>query len=220
MCPSMAQNRNMIITAVLAIIIVIAIGIYAYTTFFNANETPSDENNDTNSKQSTDTNVTLLTIQYLGYNYTYTLSDLEEFEAETGSGRYIKTKLLPDTVVLGDIYNYTGVSIPMLLEDIAVSFNNYLLNVTATDGWMTSYTMNQTYGIVDVYDENGNVTHNGSALMIIAYKEDDNYYRDIDPNNETGPIRIAFIGENTPITSSNLWAKKVASIEVVELIIT
>lgn len=206
----MAQNRNMLITAVLAIIIVIAIGIYAYTTFFNANETPSDKNNDTNE--------TILTIQYLGYNYTYTLSDLEEFEAETGSGRYIKTKLLPDTVVLGDSYNYTGVSIPTLLEDINVSFNDYLLNVTATDSWTTLYTMNQTNGIVDVYDEQGNVTHNGSALMIVAYKEDGSYYSEMDPNEEIGPVRIAFIGENTPITSSSLWAKMVASIEIVELI--
>jgi len=206
----MAQNRNMLITAALAIIIVIAIGIYAYTTFFTANETPSDENNDTNE--------TILTIQYLGYNYTYTLSDLEEFEAETGLGRYIKTKLLPDTVVLGESYNYTGVSILTLLEDINVSFNDYLLNVTATDSWTTSYTMNQTNGIVDVYDEQGNVTHNGSALMIVAYKEDGSYYSEIDPDEEIGPVRIAFIGENTPITSSSLWAKMVASIEIVELI--
>ena len=214
----MPQNRNIIITLALTIIIVIAIGVYAYTTFFHENETPTDENNTTNPEQSSETNVTILTIQYLGYNYTYTLSDLEEFEAETGSGRFIKTKLLPDTIVLGDSYNYTGVSIPTLLEDITVSFNDYLLNVTATDGWKTSYTKNQTYGIVDVYDENGNITYNGSAQMIIAYKEDDGYYRDIDPNNENGPIRIAFIGENTPITSSNLWAKMVASIEIIELI--
>jgi hypothetical protein len=208
----MAQNKNMIITAALAIIIVIAIGVYAYTTFFSGNETPTEENNDTNE--------TLLTIQYLGNNYTYTLSDLEEFNTETGSGRFIKTKLLPDTIVLGDVYTYTGISIPMLLEDIPVSFNDYILNVTATDNWTVSYTMNQSQGIVDVYDENGNVTHNGSALMILAYKEDGSYYSEIDPDNETGPIRIAFIGENTPITSSNLWAKKVASIEIIELIKT
>ncbi len=214
----MAQNKNMIITTAFAIIIVIAIGVYAYTTFYGGSESSTDEKNDTNPEQTSDTNETLLTIQYLGNNYTYTLSDLEEFDVETGSGRFIKTKLLPDTIVLGDVYTYTGISIPRLLEDIPVSLNDYILNVTATDNWTVTYTMNQSNGIVDVYDENGNVTHNGSALMILAYKEDGSYYSEIDPKNETGPVRIAFIGENTPITSSNLWAKKVASIEVIELI--
>ena len=52
--------------------------------------------------------------------------------------------------------------------------------------------------------------------MLLAYKEDGSYYSEIDPDNEIGPLRIAYVGNNV-ITSSNLWSKMVVSIEVISL---
>lgn len=224
----MAQNQNMVITAVLAIVIIIGIGVFAYTNFFSPDETINDDtidentgesnNNQENSsdgrdEQNTDGEI-LLTIIHQRVNYTYTLSDLKDLPSYTGSGKYIKTKLLPDSVVLGAEYTYTGTPIESLLEDVNISSDKYQLNVTASDGWVTSFTMNESKGIVDLYDEDGMITENGTAIIVVAYKENGEYYSDIDPNNEIGPLRIAFVGENTPITPSGLWVKMVDTIEI------
>jgi hypothetical protein len=209
----MPQKKNMLMTLVLAIVIIIAIGVLVYTNLPSSNQT-SDNHSDTDITNGDEKKETLLTIIHEESNYTYTLSDLENMETYTSSGRYIKTKLLPDTVVLGDIYTYTGVAIKTLLEGVNVSSNNYQLNISASDGWITTYSRNDTMGEVDLYNGIGNITENGSATMIVAYKEDGKYYSTIDPDNEIGPLRIAFVGEDTPITPSNLWAKMITTIEV------
>ncbi len=210
----MAQNKNMLMTIALAIVIVIAIGVLVYTNLPTSNQT-SDDPSDTETTDGNENEETLLTIIHKKTNYTYTLSDLEDMETYTASGQYIKTKLLPGTVVLGDIHNYTGVTIKALLEDVNISSGNYQLNISASDGWITTYSINDTIGEVDVYDETGQVSDNASATMIIAYKEDGKYYSTIDLDNEIGPLRIAFVGEDTPITPSNLWAKMITTIEVI-----
>ncbi len=227
----MVQNQNMIITAALAIVIIIAIGAFAYTNLFSPDDTINDDTNNENTDDSTDEteddsddtsdenieDEILLTIIDKGVNYTYTLSDLEAMESYSGSGRYIKTKLLPDTVVLGDKYNYTGVTLSSLFEDVNISDNSYQLNIISSDNWTTTVSMNESLGKVDIYEENGNLTDDGTAVMIVAYKENGEYYSDIDPDNEIGPLRIAFVGEDTPITSSSLWAKMITTIDIIYL---
>jgi hypothetical protein len=52
-------------------------------------------------------------------------------------------------------------------------------------------------------------------VMILAYKEDGSYYSEIDPKNEIGPLRIAFLGDY--YTPSGLWLKMVVSIESISL---
>ncbi|MFO8077492.1 MAG: hypothetical protein R6U21_02465 [Thermoplasmatota archaeon] len=206
-------------TITLAIVIVIAIGVLVYTNLPYSNQT-SDDTSDmdtTDENEQNENDETLLTIIHKGINYTYSISELENIEPYTAPGRYIKTKLLPDTVILGDTHNYTGVTIQSLLDDVNVSSNFYQLNISASDGWITTYSINDTIGKVDVYDETGQIIDNASATMIIAYKEDRKYYSTIDLDNEIGPLRIAFVGENTPITPSNLWAKMITTIEVIYL---
>src|SRR6056297_529208 len=105
----MVQNQNMLITAALAIVIIIAIGAFAYTNLSSPDDTINDDTNNENtddstedtedeSDETTDENTEdeiLLTIIDNGVNYTYTISNLEAMESVSGSGRYIKTKLLP-----------------------------------------------------------------------------------------------------------------------------
>ena len=59
-----------------------------------------------------------------------------------------------------------------------------------------------------MYDENGTIIKNQTGTMILAYAE-------IDPDNETGPLRIVFVGEDNPITSSDLWLNKVYNIDII-----
>ncbi len=202
----MTQNQNVIITIALGIVIIGAVGVLAYTSFFPPDNSGNEE---------TDTNDIILTVFYQEMNYNYTLSDLETLPSSSGTGRYIKTKLLPDQVVLGDSYQYTGIPIPTLLDDIGIDDESYYVNITASDGWTNTFTKNETQGFVDIYNESGNVTRQGTVTMILAYKENGQYYTEIDPNEEIGPLRVAFVSEHTPITSSNLWVKMVTEIDVI-----
>ena len=172
------------------------------------------ENNQTPNEQEQESSV-LLTVIFGNYQVNYTLEDIETLESYNGTGAYIKTKLLPDSVVTDDIHEYTGVLMTTLLEQIPTLPENYNISVVSSDGWVTNYTLNEILGYVDVYNETGNITTTETAVMILAYKEDGSYYSEIDPENETGPLRIAYVGDSPIYTPSGLWAKMVVSIEVI-----
>jgi len=171
------------------------------------------ENNETSNGPDVESPV-ILTVISDDYKVNYTLEDIEALDSYSGSGGYIKTKLLPDSVVISDIIEYTGVPITSLLDEISDLPDNYNVSVISDDGWTLNYTMNETLGYVDVYNELGEVLSNETAVMLLAYKEDGSYYSEIDPDNEIGPLRVAFVGDNV-ITSSNLWSKMVVSIEII-----
>jgi hypothetical protein len=161
--------------------------------------------------------TTILTVKIDEFQTNYTLEDLEALETYTDSGRKIITTLLPDSIDIDNIHEYTGVRIPTLINEIEDLPDYYNVSVTSSDGRNVIFTMNETLGKVDIYNETGNVTSNKTAVMIIAYKEDGSYYWEIDPENETGPLRIAFVGEDV-ITSSNLWSRMVETIEIIPII--
>ena len=158
----------------------------------------------------------LLTLLFGDYQTNYTFEEIEALDSYTGQGGYIKTKLLPDSVVISDIYEYTGVRITTLLDEIPNIPDSYNVSIVSSDGWTATYTKNETLGFVDVYNETGEIISNETAVMILAYKEEGSYYSEIDPENETGPLRIAFVGDNV-ITSSNLWSRMVVSIKIIPL---
>jgi hypothetical protein len=155
----------------------------------------------------------ILTVIYEDYSINYNLNDLESMDSYTGTGGYIKSKLLPDSVVIENSNSYTGVKIITLLDDIPNMPKNYNLSIISSDGWMINFTKNEVMGYVDIYNEMGNIISNQTTVMIIAYKENGEYYTAIDEDNEIGPLRIAFVG-NDVITSSNLWSRKVVSIHI------
>lgn len=194
----MAEKQTMMITVALAIVIVGAIGALIYVTL------PSENQNETQQG---------LSLIYGDQELSYNLSALTKFEQYTNNGRYIKTKLLPDSVILGDVYTFTGVTVQALLEEFDELPENYTLNVITSDEYVTEYSMYNVLGNVEVYDENGTII-NETAVMLLAYMENGSYYHEIDPDNEIGPLRIVFVGDDCPITSSALWSKKVISIEV------
>lgn len=173
------------------------------------------ENNEKTNGQEEEPSI-FLTVTFGDYQANYTLEDIETLDSYSGTGHYIKTKLLPDSVVISNIHEYTGVRITILLDEIPNLPDNYNVSVISEDGWTITYTMNETLGYVDVYNEAGNIISTETAVMILAYKEDGSYYSEIDTDNEIGPLRVAFVGD-TIITSSNLWSKMVVSIEIIPI---
>jgi hypothetical protein len=210
----MAKNQQVIVTITLALLIIIAVVVVAYV---NLSEPTDQEQKDTNEDNKIDQTPSVFTwiINQTNTETIFNLTELEELNSVTGQGRYIKTKLLPDTVLIEDAHNYTGIPITSFLNEMNDIPSNYTLLVTASDGWESEYSMNQVNGSVDIYNENGSVIENNTATMILAYKIDGQYYSEIDPDNEIGPFRIAFIGDDNPITSSDLWSKMVVSIEII-----
>lgn len=211
----MAKNQNLLITAALAVIIIIAIGVFAYTNLFNPNETIDDSTNDTNPDESSGTgdneqnntnDEILLTIQQGGINYTYSLSELEEMESVNGKGRKINS-----IGEISDPYNYKGISINTLTERFDLSSDQIEIKVIANDGYSRNFTLNESDIEITVYNEDGNLSANQSVTIIIAYMQDNQHY------TGSNPLRIAFIGENMPITSSSLWVKNITTLELKEI---
>ena len=159
----------------------------------------------------------ILTITYEEYSMDYTLDELEAIDSFSGSGRFIKSKLLPDSVVIENSESFSGVRVIKLLKNIPDIPENYIISVISSDGWIVNFTRNEVQGFVDVYDLNGGILPNQIAVMILAYKQNGEYYSVIDEDNELGPLRIAFVGDNV-ITSSNLWSRNVIQIIIYDIL--
>ncbi len=190
-------GRDRILTGILVLAVIIAVATILYVNFYGGEENIHEEK--------------ILTVVLGDTKMEYTLSDLKNLESYKGNGRYIKTKLLPDSVVISESHQYTGVRVTTLLEQFNNLPVNYAVTIQALDGWSINYTQSQIQGHVTIYDENGEVIDNATATMIIAYAEDGEYYMDSNP--EVGPLRVAFVDGN-PITPSNLWVKMVTRIEI------
>jgi hypothetical protein len=208
----MAKERKneKIMTLVLAIIISIAALTIIYVSLPDDSETDTADQDDNNGVVPP-VEENILTLIYGEEELEYTLTDLEEMEAYVGNGSQLKIGALPDIIIKGP-YNFTGVKFTTLLSELESLPENYNLTITSTDGWTDEFTKNHVEGVINIYNETGNITGNSGATMILAYKEDGEYITD----EEDGPTRVAFVGEDV-ITASNMWAKMVASIEIVEV---
>jgi hypothetical protein len=198
----MAEEKNKAITLVLIFIIIIAIITIVYVNL------PKEE--DTKHKTTNEESDTLLTFTFRDEITNYTLNDFEILEEFTGKGTYIKTGWLPDVVIEGP-YNFTGIRVDTILNQIDNLPKNYTIRVSSSDGWTTDYNQSTVSGQVSIYNESGNVTQIGGATMILAYKKEGTYMTDA----EEGPLQVAFINDGK-ITSSKLWTKMVVSLEIVE----
>ena len=210
-------EKNTLITIILAIIISAAALTFLYVNL--PQEKPRDDSSDTipnepgeEPDEEPEESEIVFSISFEDQKLEYTLEELESFEQYSGSGSYIRTKLLPDTVEITGPYEFIGVKISTLILKIENLPENYNILVFSSDDWRTEYTKDQVEGLVKVYNESGNETEASEATIILAYKENNEYITD----EKIGPLRIAFVGDN-PITASDLWAKMVVSIEITEI---
>lgn len=196
----MVTQSNKVIAVILVIALIAALGVFIYVNLSKQTSTPSG---------GTAPKTPLLTVSYNGNQWNYTLIELKDLPVMTGSGSYIKLKLLPSVNINGP-YNFTGVNIAVLLDSIQNLPSNYSVISTSSDNYTFTYTYDQVHGNVDVYDASGNPTGNNDVVMLLAYQQDGH---DItDPT--IGPLRIVFV-DHGAITSSSLWSKSVVSLEIV-----
>ena len=211
----MKINKKLTLFTILAIFIIVVIIIFTYV---NDETQRNEEQNDEIEQE-----IGSVLISFIDTNDTsvkpmriFFTTDLEEMNPITGQGSNAKSHLLPVIVEIEESHNFTGVPIENFIgEFVDAELENYSIIVTDSEGIKLEYTMNQVMGLVDVYDENGTLLENQTATMILAYAEDGQYYHEIDPENEIGPLRIVFVGEDNPITSSDLWLKKVYNIDII-----
>lgn len=146
----------------------------------------------------------IFTLSFNGSQKEYSLDDLESLPAITGDGGRLK--------VTGDVvgpYEYTGVSIIRLAEEFSSIPSRYEMVAISDDGYVFKYSYDDIKGNIEVFDEEGNSEGIGDVNMILAYAEDG------DPLIYGGPLRIAFVTEESAITDAFLWSKYVEEIEFV-----
>ena len=169
-----------------------------------------------NTNDQDDKNSIILIINCNNEKNTFTLDELENIESYSDTGRYIKTKLLPDSIEISDSHEYTGIRLVTLLEQTASLPDNYYVSIVSSDDRIVNFTKDEIFGNIDIYDENGEIISSDGAVMLLAYIEDGKYYSEIDTGNEIGSFRVAFVGDDI-ITSSSLWSKMVVSIEIISI---
>jgi hypothetical protein len=205
----MAEKKNT--NKILSITLIITICI-AFIVLILVNLPESDEQLLDDELEDIDV---VLTIIYKNTYKNYTLEELELFSTTTGYARDIKGGLLPEVRITPDInepaWEFTGVAVNLLLEEFEDLPNEYYINVSSSDNWVSTYTKDHVMGSVEIYNETGNITANSGAIMILAYMQNGEYISEQD-----GPLRIVFVNSNA-ITNSRLWAKLVVSIEIMDI---
>lgn len=188
-------DTNKTLTIILAIVITLSAVVILYV-----NLPQSNEDNETTEGEI------ILTVVYDDQELTYTLSQLEEFTSYTREGGKINKK----STVTGP-YEYTGVKISTLLNELSDLPDSYNITATSSDGYKQEYSYEQITGTVTLYNETRNETGQGSLTMIITYKEEGEYITD----PEYGPVMIAFVDDY--YTDSALWARMLEKLEITSI---
>ncbi len=128
------------------------------------------------------------------------LCQLMQFPKITGNGS-MKTK-----VDVKGSYSFTGVSLEDLVSHYIIDGQNYSVKVIANDSWFATLTKEQVEGNMTLYDIGGNPTGFGTALPVLAYN---------DNGTQLDYVRLVFLGNDNPITSSGYWVNWVVKLEIV-----
>jgi hypothetical protein len=208
----MVEKQRQYITILLAVIIIIAVGVFIITNlpkYFDNQQNSS--NNDNQRNDTIPYNGTYLTIYYNEMQTKYTLKELQDLEIITGYGG--KRTNFPSIKEQG---RYTGVVVTSLVEEIAGSISNYSLNVGANEeGIFENQTFNYSViqGNVNIYNASNasEIIDKGGVTMILCYQSNG----ELLDKTENGRLMIAFINNvEEKITPAFLWWKFVESIEI------
>ena len=142
----------------------------------------------------------VLTVFYGGEKWGYTLPGLRDIDAFSGVG-----SMMTKIGVKGP-YNFTGVRLDLLLEDLDISGDSVWAQVIALDGYTVTFSGDEIQGNVEVFDESGNITDNVVTLLVV-YSQDG-----IPLDSGDGPLRLAYVGQENCVTQSSYWVKQVTEI--------
>jgi len=134
----------------------------------------------------------------------YSLDEVKAMPAYTASGGFEKS-----TGVIVGPYTYTGVNLTYLTDLVGGITPSNSIKITASDGYSMTYTHDQVMGDITIYSTNEEETDE-PLTMVLAYEENGSQI----PDEYGGPLRIAFIRSDTPITDGHFWIKYVNKIEI------
>lgn len=151
----------------------------------------------------------LLTLVKGDQTKTYTLSQLKDMTAVTGTASFMKST--------GDIIgeaSYKGVALTDLADDVGSLGTGEAATITASD----EYAMTMTYDQISLdafttFDASGAETDSSSRdlVVILAYEVDDEEIGDAD-----GPLRLLIVADDGELisTEGHWWVKHVVEIEI------
>lgn len=134
----------------------------------------------------------------------YSLDEVKAMPAYTASGGFKKS-----TGVIVGPYTYTGVNLTYLTDLVGGISPSNSIKLTASDGYSMTYTYDQVMGDITIYSTNEEETDE-PLTMVLAYEEDGASI----PDEFGGPLRVAFIRSDIPITDGHFWVKYVNKIEI------
>lgn len=197
----MTSKTNKIISAVVAIAIIISIAVLIYVNLPKPTEKTDDNTDDHKSIPST------LTLIYDDEQKNFTFGEIERLEPYTAKGGYRNS-----IGVIKGVGNYTGVNITTLVNTLQPVPYRYTLQVFSEDGKNMSYNYSTIIGQVPIYNpENGSAIGTGNMTLVLAYQFEGDWLNE----SSDGKLRIAFLDNQGFITESKYWMKMVTSIRVI-----
>lgn len=150
-------------------------------------------------------------IEVLPYTYSATIdlseSELRTLPATSGEGAYIKK----DGVTIIGPYNFTGVKVSYILDQIDYLPENYIVTARSADGYSVTYSKDKVYGEMSGYNSTGYPVGIINSTMVIAYEQDNGSII------EDGPLWLVFLNEDGNLTDGNQWVKGVVSLTILEI---
>jgi len=195
------DNTSKMLTILLVIVIAISAIIVLY---INIPQNKTDDGKIDNS-ETNEESETILTVIYGNEQINFSMDEIKAMDSYTGQGAKINKKL----TITGP-YNFTGIKMSTILSELENLPTNYSIDTTSTDGYLQHYTYNQIQGVVEKLNETRASLGNVSLTMIVVYMQEGEEITDPDD----GPLMIAFVDDY--YTDSGLWARMLASIEIIE----
>jgi len=197
----MTSKTNKIISAVVAIAIIISIAVLIYVNLPKPTEKTDDNTDDHKSIPPT------LTLIYDDEQKNFTFGEIERLEPYTAKGGYRNS-----IGVIKGVGNYTGVNITTLVNTLQPVPYRYTLQVFSEDGKNMSYNYSTIIGQVPIYNpENGSAIGTGNMTLVLAYQFEGDWLNE----SSDGKLRIVFLDDQGSITESKYWMKMVTSIRVI-----
>jgi len=190
---------DQILSVLLAIMILVSIGVYAYGTFVEKSAPSEDETTPIVPQ------TTILMVTLGSQSYNFTLDQLIAYPNVTGQGAFIT-----NTGRITGPDHYTGVSMTILLDSLPSPPENYTLHAIAYDGYSLDYTRDEVQGHIMMYDNAGEEKGIGNLTMMIAYKENGIVMNE----SMGGPLRITFIDDAGSITHASEWLRSLQRIDI------
>jgi hypothetical protein len=197
----MTSKTNKIISAVVAITIIIAIAVLIYVNLPKPTEKTNDNTDDHKTIPPT------LTLIYDDEQKNFTFGEIERLESYTAKGGYRNS-----IGVIKGVGNYTGVNITTLVNTLQPVPYRYTLQVFSEDGKNMSYNYSTIIGQVPIYNPvNGSAIGTGNMTLVLAYQFEGDWLNE----SSDGKLRIVFLDNQGFITESKYWMKMVTSIRVI-----